>query len=441
MQMEYKDVADGLYYDQLKGDQLRKFQLEKIRSVLKYVDVNSKYYHRMFREAGFNADTFSCLEDIERIPFTDKEQLQQWNLDFLNVHLSKVAEYVTTSGTLGRPVQLMLTEHDLIRLAYNEARGLTIAGISAEDVVQITTTLDRRFMAGLAYYLGCRLIGSATIRVGVGAPQLQWETIIDMSPTVLIGVPSFIVKLIEYAQKAGIEVRNSSVKKVVCIGEPIRESGLEWNKVGQYINDNWGVALYSTYASTEMATAFTECYCGKGGHQLNELIYTEIIDEEGHVLGPNMVGELVVTTFGLEGMPLVRFKTGDLVERMEEKCACGRNSIRLSPVIGRKGQLIKFKGTTVYPSAIQQILDHVPEVETYVIEVVLNEFGEDHIQVLLAVKGDKERVLKNLKEQCQAHIRVSPEFLLREPSFVNHLRNRPEMRKPIVFIDNRIKKG
>jgi phenylacetate-CoA ligase len=105
-----------------------------------------------------------------------------------------------------------------------------------------------------------------------------------MSPTVLIGVPSFIVKLIEYAQKAGIEVRNSSVKKVVCIGEPIRESGLEWNKVGQYINDNWGVALYSTYASTEMATAFTECYCGKGGHQLNELIYTEIIDEEGHVL-------------------------------------------------------------------------------------------------------------------------------------------------------------
>ena len=335
----------------------------------------------------------------------------------------------------------MLTEHDLKRLAYNEARGLTIAGISAEDIVQITTTLDRRFMAGLAYYLGCRLIGAATIRVGVGAPQLQWETIIDMRPTVLIGVPSFIVKLIEYAHEAGINVRESSVKKVVCIGEPIRESNLEWNKVGHFIKDNWGVALYSTYASTEMATAFTECDCGNGGHQLNELIYTEIIDEEGHVLGPNIVGELVVTTFGLEGMPLIRFKTGDLVERKEEKCACGRSSIRLSPVIGRKGQLIKFKGTTVYPSSIQQILDHVREVETYVIEVVLNEYGEDHIQILLAVKGDKESVLKKLKEQCQALIRVTPEFLLRESSFVNHLRNRPEMRKPVVFIDNRVKRG
>ena len=144
-----------------------------------------------------------------------------------------------------------------------------------------------------------------------------------------------------------------------------------------------------------------------------------------------------MTTLQVEGMPLLRFRTGDMVRKYNAPCKCGRKSSRLGPIVGRKGQLIKYKGTSVYPSALQHILDHMAEVETYVIEAILNDFGEDQINVLIAISGDKEIIINKLKELCQSYIRVTPEFLIREAGFINHLRNRPEMRKPILFIDNR----
>ncbi len=439
MELSFENISRGEYYDHLQGEELVHFHTDAVRSVLTYVNKNSPYYIRLFRDIGFNPNQFTDLSQLSNIPFTDKSHLQEFNIDFLNTGRERIAEYVTTSGTLGRPVQLMLTDADLNRLAYNEARGLSIAGVGQGDIVQITTTLDRRFMAGLAYYLGSHLLGAATIRVGIGAPQLQWETIHDMMPNVIIGVPSFIVKLIEFALLNGINPDDSSVRKIICIGEPIRESNLEWNKVGQYIRSHWDVELYSTYASTEMATAFTECIHGRGGHQLNELIYTEVIGEDDQPVAPGETGELVVTTLQMEGMPLVRFRTGDLVRKLEEPCACGRTSARLSPVIGRKSQMIKYKGTTVFPSAIQQILDHLPEVETYVIELASDEFGHDRINVMLAIKGEIESTLNRIRELCKAHIRVTPELMVREASFISHLRNRPEMRKPMVVLDNRLK--
>ncbi len=437
MKAPFGDLSIGFEIDSMSGKELIDFQFKLIRDTLISVSNNSTYYANLFKEINFNILNFKDLSFFKNIPFTTKEILQKYNSDFLNVPIGNVAEYVTTSGTLGAPVQFLLTQNDLDRLAYNEARGLSVAGLTSEDVVQITTTLDRRFMAGLAYYAGCRMIGAGTIRVGVGAPQLQWDTIAQMLATVIIGVPSFIVKLIEFAIQNNIDINASSVKKIICIGEPIRDIELELNKVGQFITSQWNVQLFSTYASTEMATAFTECEFGKGGHQLNELIYTEIINENGQEVDENEIGELVVTTLQVEGMPLIRFRTGDMVRKYKEPCSCGRKSSRLGPIVGRKGQLIKYKGTSVYPSALQHILDHMAEVETYVIEAILNEYGEDQINVLIAISGNKEIILNKLKELCQSYVRVTPDFLIRDAGFINHLRNRPDMRKPILFIDNR----
>lgn len=414
-------------------------QLNALRQTLEYVGVNSPFYQKMFEEMQFNVQDFTSISMLERLPFTNKENLQLSNRDFLAVPPGQIAEYVTTSGTLGDPVTFMLTEGDLDRLAYNEARGLAVAGIHKGDVVQITTTLDRRFMAGLAYYLGCRKIGAATIRAGIGLPQMQCDIIRQMHPTVLIGVPSFIVKLIEYAHQHNIDLNAFSVKKIICIGERIREIDFSPNRVGQYILQHWNVQLFSTYASTEMATAFTECAAGRGGHQLNELIYTEVVDEDGHAVPDGTPGELVITTLKTKGMPLVRFKTGDIVFQETNVCACGRTSKRLSPVIGRKGQMIKYKGTTLFPASIQHILDHVTEIDTYIIEVVSNEFGEDDLQLLIAIKGHESEIIRRIEELCKSHLRVTPKVLIRNAEFINHLRNRPELRKPMIFIDNRLK--
>jgi len=160
---------------------------------------------------------------------------------------------------------LALTDADLDRLALNEYNSFKTAGIDEDDIIQLMTTVDRRFMAGLAYFLGARKLGAGIVRVGNGLPELQWDTITNIQPTVIICVPSFILHLITYAEANNIDYKNSSVKKIICIGESIRNSDFTLNTLGKKISQKWDVALYSTYASSEMATAFTECEAFKGG--------------------------------------------------------------------------------------------------------------------------------------------------------------------------------
>jgi phenylacetate-CoA ligase len=136
-------------------------------------------------------------------------------------------------------------------------------------------------MAGLAYFLGIRKLGASIIRVGNGIAELKWDTIERIQPNTAIVVPSFILKLIKYAEEHGIDYQNSSIKKLICIGENLREQDFSLNLLGQSIKEKWDVELYSTYASTEMATTFTECEYSCGGHHHPELIICELIDVDG----------------------------------------------------------------------------------------------------------------------------------------------------------------
>src|SRR5690606_19411214 len=141
---------------------------------------------------------------------------------------------------------------------------------------------------------------------------------------VIVAVPSFLVKLIEFAEANGIDYRNSSVKKAICIGEPLRKEDFALNTLGKMIADKWPIDLHTTYASTEMSTAFTECEHGVGGHHHPELIVVELLDENNQPVPDGEMGEVTITTLGVEGMPLIRFKTGDLCKAHREPCACGR---------------------------------------------------------------------------------------------------------------------
>lgn len=416
---------------------LSEYKERKLRETLQYADKHSLYYQRIIRENNINPDAANLLTEWSKIPFTTKEDLSKHNADFIAVAHTEIAEYVTTSGTLGSPVPIVLTGADLDRLAYNEASGLALAGIKADDIALITTTLDRRFMAGLAYYLGLRQLGAATIRVGIGVPAMQWESILRFKATVLIGVPSFIVKLILYAHEQRIDLQSTSVRKLICIGEPIRYDSFALNKTGQFIRDNWDIEMYSTYASTEMATAFTECAYGCGGHELPDLIYTEVIDSVGNPVSSGTPGELVFTTLGVEGMPLIRYRSGDVVARFEEKCMCGRTTARIGPVIGRLGQMLKFKGTTLFPAAFQPLLDHLPEVQTYVIEATTGAMGEDELTIYFYSSENEDIIREKIRAICKAQLRVTPVIEYRPAEYIQHIRNVPELRKPRIFVDNR----
>lgn len=414
-------------------------QHTKLKELITFVAEHSAFYKRIFETNGIDITAISSETDLRKIPFTNKEDLQLYTNDFICVAKNRLVDYVSTSGTTGKPVTLALTESDLERLALNEYNSFKTAGITENDVIQLMTTIDRRFMAGLAYFLGARKLGAGIIRVGNGLPELQWETIKTLSPTVIICVPSFILKLIEHAEANNIDYNNSSIKKVICIGEAIRNADFSLNALGKKITHKWDLALYSTYASSEMATAFTECEASQGGHLQTDLLIAEIVDDEGLPVQEGEAGELVITTLGVEGMPLIRFKTGDICIAHTTPCPCGRPGLRLSPVLGRKKQMIKLKGTSLYPAALYEVLDNTDFVENYQVEVSTNQLGTDDVTIYIGLKhastGTRE---KELNDSFRAKLRVLPKLNFLSPEEVSKLILPETSRKPLKFIDKRI---
>ncbi|MDR0713288.1 MAG: AMP-binding protein [Bacteroidales bacterium] len=417
---------------------IRSYQEKRLATALDYLTKFSPYYRRLFRDHHIDVSGIKTVADLQHIPFTEKYALQVYNNDFLCVPREKIIDYITTSGTLGDPVTFALTDADLDRLAYNEKISFECAGAVPGDIFQLMTTLDKRFMAGLAYFLGIRKLGAGIIRVGNGIPELQWDTIRRISPNTIIVVPSFILKIIKYAEEHGINYRQSSVRKAVCIGENLREQDFSLNLLGKSIREKWDIELYSTYASTEMSTSFTECIAGQGGHHHPELVICELADKDGHPVAEGETGELVVTTLGVEGMPLLRFKTGDLARFHYEPCRCGRTTMRISPIVGRMNHMVKYKGTTLYPPAIFDVLDNIPYVENYVMIASDNETGNDHVLVKIGIRRQYGLdVIKDIKDRFRAYIRVAPEVEICTVEEITKINFPDTSRKPVKFIDKR----
>lgn len=419
------------------AEEIKQFQEELLRNQLKYVYANSPFYKRWFDEQGVSIETIQTIEDLQKLNVVTKTDLQNYNQDFFCVPVSEIRDFATTSGTLGDPVTFGLTDADLDRLAYNEMLSFQAAGIQKGDLVQLMTTMDRRFMAGLAYFLGLRKLGAGVIRVGAGVPPLQWDSILRYQPKYLIAVPSFILKMIDYAEENNIDYKNSSVKGVICIGEALRTKDLEPTLLTQRIQEKWNINLFSTYASTEMSAAFTECPSFKGGHHHPELIITELLNDDNKVVADGELGELTITTLGVEGLPLIRFKTGDLLRKHTEVCECGRTTYRLGPVEGRKQHMIKYKGTTLYPPAMHDAISYFDEILLHLIEISTNEIGTDEILIRIYAKDTSDEFSSKLKDYFRAKLRVTPQIVFEDELTLHKIIFDPLSRKPITFIDKR----
>lgn len=423
--------------DHQQTDKSAQMQEQKLKELLVYLSQNSPFYKELFEKHSISINDINTIADLSLIPTTTKDDLQQRNNDFLCVPAEKIIEYTSTSGTLGSPVTIALTENDLQRLAFNEYSSFKCANGSSDDTYQLMLTLDRQFMAGIAYYSGIRKLGAGIIRLGPGVPSLQWETIKRLKPTAIVAVPSFILKLIQYAKDTGINIHETSVKKAICIGENIRNTDFSLNILGKKITEAWDIKLYSTYASTEMQTAFTECGEGRGGHYQPELVIVELLDENNEQVAPGIPGEVTITTLGVEGMPLLRYKTGDICMYYDEPCACGRTSLRLSSIMGRKKQMIKFKGTTLYPPALFDLLNEREEILDFVIEVFSNDIGLDQVLMYIVPSEESEECDHRIRAYLQARLRVSPVIKYVSAEVLQKMQFSEASRKAIKFIDRR----
>ena len=416
-------------------DAIREVQENRLREHLVYCREHSPYYRRLLNNSGVDFESIT-LEQLSGLPFTEKSDIEQHNDEFCAVFPAKIVDIVLSSGTTGRPTRLMYTDYDLQRLAYNEKKSFEGCGITAEDMVLLTCTMDRCFVAGLAYFLGIRSLGAAAVRDGLNSLESHQEIIKRMDPTVIVGVPTFLKKLGLYLQDKGMDPAKTAVSKLVCIGEPLRDKDLALLKVGDDLQNMWQARAFSTYASSEIVTTFCECTAQQGGHLHPDLAVVEIVDEDGTVLPPGTTGEVVVTPMAVEGMPLVRFKTGDVSFLIDKPCSCGRFSPRLGPILGRRKQMMKIRGTTLYPQAVYSVLEEMSAISEYYITVASKTELSDSMTIYAAV-NDMSCTADIIQDRLQARLRVKPAVVITDEETVKQQVYTPESRKPVHFIDRR----
>lgn len=413
------------------SDEITARSLRAVRNHVKHAREVSPWYRDAL--AGVDIDAIVSLEQFaEVVPCTAKADVVSHLSAFTAARPELVSETVVTSGSTGKPLVFPMTASDLERLAFNEALSFHGIGVKPGDRVQVLTSLDRLFMAGMAYYRGLTLLGANTARIGVLPIEMQQHYLELLKPSVLVGVPSFLRRLALDLSKRGFDIRSAGISSLACIGESIRGEDMKLNALGASLESLYGAKVYSTYGNTEVSVAYCECTAQNGGHAHPELAYTEIVDDAGRPLPDGTPGELVVTPLGVEGMPLVRYRTGDITFRMSEPCACGRNSARIGPILARKSQMIKVKGTSIYPLTVTNALDEIDGLDDYVVVIE----GDDALsdQVSLHVVTTPAMVVP-IANHVRARCRVSFPVLVSNAPSLNALR--ADSRKKVRIIDMR----
>ncbi len=417
-------------------DEIEARQSVLLREHVRYCINHSPYYKKTLSDARIPFEA-PMGELLAGLPLTDKHDLEKDNDEFRAVALRRVIDIVTSSGTTGQPTRIPYTEHDLKRLAYNEAKSFIGCGLTRDDVILLTCTLDRCFIAGLAYFLGARYLGAASIRNGHDTLEGYAGIIRRHRPTALVGVPSFIRKMGGYLREAGLNPAAASIRRIVAIGEPVRGRDMKLLESGREIEETWGACVYSTYASSETVTTFCECVAQQGGHLHPDLAVLEIIDDDGNPLPNGKIGEVVLTPLGVEGMPLIRFRTGDLTFRISGPCPCGRNSVRLGPILGRRAQMLKVQGTTLYPPSILAALAAMEEVSDYYVSAHSDTALSDRITVHVTLKRDATICSETIASRLRAQLRVRPAVLIEPENTLRKIVYSPASRKPVRFVDRR----
>jgi len=422
--------------------EIKAFTDKLLRKHFLYCLKYSPYYQNILQKNQVNPNLILGVDDLPRLPFTCKKDLEMYGKDFVCISPDDFSDICQTSGTTGKAVTLQQSQADIYRLGYNEEMSFRAAGITSEDRLLVACALGRCFMAGLAYFEGARRLGATTIRTGSGNAAFLAEQITLHKPTVIVGVPSVLLNTATELEQLSIQATAIGVRTIVGIGEPIRNPDLSPSALGQRLAKTWGAQVLGTYASTELATAFTECCPGDGGgHVQAELMAVEIVDNAGNSVAAGIPGEVVGTPLQVTGMPLLRFKTGDIAALYEEPCSCGRNTARLGPILGRKQQMLKIQGTTVYPQAIFTVLETFPNVQDYYLEVNNDYNLSESVRLIVATDSPDDDFIKKLSKQLQAKLRISLCIELRSPQKVQEKTKGSGQRKTVRFFDYRNKES
>ncbi len=406
---------------------LERLQLKRLKYMLNYVYERSKFYHDRFREAGLRPSDLRSLKDIQKFPFTTKEDLRReaypYGGPFLCVPREKIICYHMSSGSTGIPTVGAYTYKDYETWMNIMARCYVTAGVGEGDIVMNIYGYGL-FTGGLGFHGSAHLVGASVIPWSVGRTKAMIKALVDYKATVITGTPSYEYYVAELIKEMGIDPERDLALRVAIPGAEM------WTEVmRKRIEEGLGLrarggGARDIYGTTEAIGpgAGQECVFEQGFHFWVDNWYLEIIDPKtNEPVGPGEEGEIVITHLTREGLPLVRYRQGDLTVLDDEPCGCGRKAFpRCKRIRGRVDDAIHYRGVNIWPSAIQEALLKFPEVKEYQVELDKTRIPNEltiRIEVEKAVLEKRERnahFMKALLDELRGAIFVTPRVELVE---------------------------
>jgi len=428
---------DERYWDRafetMPRSDLESLQLSRINNTLSRAGLSKHYRERL-------PASLSSLDDVKKLPFTEKKDLRNGFPDgFLSSPLDHIVRLHSSSGTTGRATVVYHTRSDIDHWSELVARSMYMTGVRQDDVFQNMMGYGL-FTGGLGMHYGSEKLGSLTIPASSGNSKRQIKLMQDFGTTALHITPSYALHLYTIFEEEGIDPRKDLKLKIAFLGaEPYSE------ETRKKIESLYGMRAFNSYGLSEMNGPGVAFECGEqhGMHLWEDSYLLEIIDPvTGDVLEDGQEGELVLTTLQREGMPIIRYRTGDITTVYTGACPCGRTHRRISRIKGRSDDMLIIKGVNIYPIQVEKVLMNIPEIgHNYVIELDKVEYLDTmriKVEVVQEIFhgniGELESLKRRIVEELKNEILIRPQVTLVEPNSLPKSEG-----KAVRVVDHRVK--
>lgn len=389
----------------MSSDEMMKLQSDRLVKLVKYLSDNSQFYQGKLKEAGINAQDIHDLSDLAGLPFTRKADLRDnYPFRMFAVPMREIVEIHASSGTTGNPTVVAYTKNDIRLWSMVMARALSIAGGTPDDVIQNAYGYGL-FTGGLGIHYGALELGASVVPMSSGGTKRQLKLMHDFGSTIITCTPSYALFMAEEAREMGYDPRESTLKVGVLGAEPWSD-GLR-----NEIEVAWNMTALDIYGLSEIIGPGVAQECpGKNGlHIFSDVFLPEVIDPAtGKAVSEGEPGELIITTLTKEAMPLLRYRTGDIVTITYGNCECGRTLPRISKILGRTDDMLIIRGINVFPSQIESVLLQIEGAQPHYQLVVDKVRGLDALEIQVEVGeeifSDEIRELQKLREKIRKEI-------------------------------------
>jgi len=418
--------------------ELKKVQSDYLRKLIAYIYKNCPVYKEKLDASNISPDKIKTIDDIVKLPFTTKIDMRDnYPFGLFSSSQKDVLEIHVSSGTTGNPTLVGYTRDDIKLWSEVMARTLCCAGAEPGDTIQIAYGYGL-FTGGLGFHYGAMEMGLRIIPTSSGQTRRQLKIMQDFKPRILACTPSYALFMADDAKDIGLDPRQSSWEIGVFGAEPWSES------IRKEIEQIWNMSATDVYGLSEIIGpgVAQECTYKQGLHIYSDVFYPEIIDPmSGELVPPGQDGELVITTLTKQAIPLIRYRTRDIVSINYEKCRCGRTSPRISKIKGRTDDMIVVRGINVFPSQIEHVLLSIDGTQPhYQIVVDRKAHKLDEVEVLVEVEekifSDEVKKLRELqdkiKKEIESVLSIGVKVTLVEPKTIER-----SMGKSVRVVDKR----